>query len=134
MDKIIGRRDEIAELEELYSNGRSEFVVLYGRRRVGKTFLVNEIFKDRFTFTHTALSPVEIKGKELMKMQLRHFCHSLIRHSNCSSYVNCGGDQLTEMEAEMLRLFRSFDMRKKTEAMACLFRIEDNMKGVDNLG
>jgi len=80
MDKIIGRRDEIAELEELYSNGRSEFVVLYGRRRVGKTFLVNEIFKDRFTFTHTALSPVEIKGKELMKMQLRHFCHSLIRH------------------------------------------------------
>lgn len=58
----------------------------------------------------------------------------IIGSSNCSSYVNCGGDQLTEMEAEMLRLFRSFDMRKKTEAMACLFRIEDNMKGVDNLG
>lgn len=67
-------------MEELYSNGRSEFVVLYGRRRIGKTFLVNELFKDRFTFSHTALSPVEIAGKDLMRMQLRHFTHSLIRY------------------------------------------------------
>lgn len=78
--EIIGRKEEISELEELYSNGRSEFVVLYGRRRVGKTYLVNELFKNRFTFAHTALSPVEIKGKELLKMQLRHFTHSLIRY------------------------------------------------------
>lgn len=78
--EIIGRKQEILELEELYSNGRSEFVVLYGRRRIGKTFLVNELFKDRFTFSHTALSPVEIVGKDLMRMQLRHFTHSLIRY------------------------------------------------------
>lgn len=78
--EIIGRKQEIDELENLYSNGRPEFVVLYGRRRVGKTYLVNELFKDRFTFSHTALSPVEIEGKELMKMQLRHFTHSLIKH------------------------------------------------------
>lgn len=78
--EIIGRKQEILELEELYSNGRSEFVVLYGRRRIGKTFLVNELFKDRFTFSHTALSPVEIAGKDLMRMQLRHFTHSLIRY------------------------------------------------------
>ena len=58
----------------------------------------------------------------------------IIGSSDCSSYVNCGGNQLTEMEAEMLRLFRSFDMRRKTEAMACLFKIEDNMKGGENLG
>ena len=40
--------------------------------------------------------------------------------------INCG--QLTEQETEMLRLFRSFDMRRKTEAMACLFKIEDRIK------
>ena len=38
------------------------------------------------------------------------------------------GGQLTEMEAEMLRLFRAFDMRRKNEAMACLFKIEDRIK------
>lgn len=76
---IIGRKSEISELERLYSDGRSEFVVLYGRRRVGKTFLVNELFRDRMTFSHTALSPVEIEGKELMKMQLQNFCHSMIK-------------------------------------------------------
>lgn len=78
--EIIGRKQEILELEDLYSNGRSEFVVLYGRRRIGKTFLVNELFGDRFTFSHTALSPVEMAGKDLMRMQLRHFTHSLIRY------------------------------------------------------
>lgn len=76
---IIGRKSESAELERLYGDGRPEFVVLYGRRRVGKTFLVNELFKERITFSHTALSPVELAGKELLKMQLQHFTHSLIR-------------------------------------------------------
>ena len=77
--KIIGRQTEIKELENLYGNVHSEFVVLYGRRRVGKTFLVNELFRDRVTFSHTALSPIEIEGKELMKMQLQNFTYSLLR-------------------------------------------------------
>ena len=77
--KIIGRQAEIKELERLYGNGHSEFVVLYGRRRVGKTFLVNELFRDRITFSHTALSPIEIQGNELMKMKLQNLTHSLLR-------------------------------------------------------
>lgn len=77
---IIGRNQEIKELETLYTSPRSEFVVLYGRRRVGKTFLVNELFKDRVIFSHTALSPVELQGEEMMRKQLQHFTHSLVRH------------------------------------------------------
>ena len=46
--------------------------------------------------------------------------------------INAG--QLTEMETEMLRLFRSLNMRQKTEAMACLFRIEDQSKEVARIG
>ena len=76
---IIGRKSEIAELERIYNDGRPEFVVLYGRRRVGKTFLVNELFRDRTTFSHTALSPAELEGRELLKMQLQNFAHSLVR-------------------------------------------------------
>lgn len=78
--EIIGRKSEIAELESLYSNGRPEFIVIYGRRRIGKTYLIHELFHDRFTFTHTALSPLEVEGKEMLRMQLRHFTHSLIRN------------------------------------------------------
>lgn len=78
--EIIGRKREIAELESLYSSNRPEFVVVYGRRRVGKTYLINELFRNRFAFTHTALSPLETDGKEMLRMQLRHFTHSLIRN------------------------------------------------------
>ena len=91
----MGRKSEIAELERIYSDGRPEFVVLYGRRRVGKTFLVNELFRDRIVFSHTALSPVEIEGKELMKMQLQNFVHSLVR----------AGMEVTEMPSNWLDAF-----------------------------
>lgn len=39
---IIGRKSEIALLKDCHKTAKSEFVVVYGRRRVGKTFLVNE--------------------------------------------------------------------------------------------
>ena len=48
--KIIGRTNEIEILEYCYNSTQSEFVAIYGRRRIGKTFLVRELFKDRITF------------------------------------------------------------------------------------
>ena len=42
---FIGRKKELGLLEELYSSGKFEFLVLYGRRRVGKTFLLREFAK-----------------------------------------------------------------------------------------
>jgi len=36
---IIGREKEQALLREAYSSGKPEFIALYGRRRVGKTYL-----------------------------------------------------------------------------------------------
>lgn len=50
---IIGRKEEIAELETLYQSGHPEFVAVYGRRRVGKTFLIKQALKGRITFQHT---------------------------------------------------------------------------------
>ena len=38
MCDIIGRKNEIAELKRYYTSGRAEFIAVYGRRRVGKTF------------------------------------------------------------------------------------------------
>ena len=77
---MIGRKKEIKELEELYDNGKAEFVAIYGRRRVGKTYLVDEVFKNRITFRHAGLSPVEISSssKSPLKAQLEAFYYSLL--------------------------------------------------------
>lgn len=40
MDKLIGRERECAMLTKIAQSNRPEFVAIYGRRRVGKTFLV----------------------------------------------------------------------------------------------
>ena len=50
MEKIIGRKNEIKLLNEYYNSGRAEFIAVYGRRRIGKTFLVRSVFKDTMTF------------------------------------------------------------------------------------
>ena len=42
---LIGREEELAILEQLYKSDKPEFLALYGRRRVGKTFLIREFFR-----------------------------------------------------------------------------------------
>lgn len=75
---MIGREKEIKELTERYESGCPEFVAVYGRRRVGKTYLVDETFKDRITFRHSGLSPVDERNhKNGLKEQLNHFYLSL---------------------------------------------------------
>ncbi|HIT49727.1 MAG TPA: ATP-binding protein, partial [Candidatus Pelethenecus faecipullorum] len=39
---FIGRENELNTLNRLYSSDKFEFAVIYGRRRVGKTALINE--------------------------------------------------------------------------------------------
>ena len=45
-ENIIGREQEIEKLENYISSRKSEFIAIYGRRRVGKTFLVKELKTD----------------------------------------------------------------------------------------
>ena len=58
MGIIIGRDKEKKELDKIYNSNYSEFVALYGRRRVGKTFLISEYFNDKINFSHSGLSPL----------------------------------------------------------------------------
>ena len=74
---MTGREKEIAELEELYSGNQPELVAVYGRRRIGKTYLVEQTFKDRFAFRHAGLSPTEHEKKGMLEAQLKHFYNSL---------------------------------------------------------
>lgn len=47
MEILQQRQDEQKELETLYQSNEAEFIAIYGRRRVGKTFLVNQYFQGR---------------------------------------------------------------------------------------
>ena len=70
---LIGRTEERKKLENAYRSEYSEFIAVYGRRRVGKTFLIRETFGYRFSFQHAGLS----KGN--MKVQIDEFCRSLYK-------------------------------------------------------
>lgn len=50
---IIGRKPEMQELERYYDSGRPELLVVYGRRRVGKTHLIKEYFANKLAFYFT---------------------------------------------------------------------------------
>ena len=53
MGKLIGREREIDELNRCYTSDRAEFVIVTGRRRIGKTFLVNSVYADQYAFYYT---------------------------------------------------------------------------------
>ncbi len=68
---LIGREQELDLLKQAYNSEYSEFVAVYGRRRVGKTFLVREAFEYNFTFQHTGAY------HNPLKKQLRNFRDAL---------------------------------------------------------
>ena len=68
---MVGRVDEQRSLDEWMFSGRPELIVVYGRRRVGKTYLIESYFRGRFTFSTTAAANVD------MRTQLRLFHEKL---------------------------------------------------------
>ena len=80
---MIGRKKEQEEFNNIYNSNRAQLVAVYGRRRVGKTYLVDETFKGKIAFRHAGLSPIEVeKGTSTspLKAQLKHFYNSLLLH------------------------------------------------------
>lgn len=60
MEPIAGRKEEIAEMSNLLASPRSEFLAVYGRRRVGKTFLIREVYKKDMVFQITGIAHVNM--------------------------------------------------------------------------
>ncbi|TAF95040.1 MAG: ATP-binding protein [Cytophagia bacterium] len=73
MAKIIGRKEELAVLQSIQDDDKSAFVAVYGRRRVGKTFLIRSFYEGQFTFHLTGIANVETAN------QLTNFHSALIR-------------------------------------------------------
>ena len=79
--KIIGRLYEQKLLNQFYESTKSELVAVYGRRRVGKTFLVKSFFNEQFDFCFTGLYDTS------RKIQLKQFDKELF---------NCSGEKIPE--------------------------------------
>ncbi|MCQ2229569.1 MAG: ATP-binding protein [Bacteroidales bacterium] len=54
-EQLIGRGSEINHLQKYYNSEKAEFVALYGRRRVGKTFLIRHLYGEMFAFHVTGV-------------------------------------------------------------------------------
>ena len=81
LKKIVGRIQEIKVLTNALSSGRSELVAVYGRRRIGKTYLVREFFGDKIKFSFTGL---EVGGRadqiENFMIKLNEFTNDLYKN------------------------------------------------------
>ncbi|MDZ7876983.1 MAG: ATP-binding protein [Saprospiraceae bacterium] len=74
MEQIAGRKEEIALLEGLTKVQKSAFVAVYGRRRVGKTYLIRTVFDNQFCFQTTGLAKVGFRT------QLANFHTSMVKY------------------------------------------------------
>ena len=63
---FIGRQEEVARLKKYAQSNQAEFVAVYGRRRVGKTYLINHVFHGQLAFSMTGI----IGGKRVAQLQV----------------------------------------------------------------
>jgi len=75
MRKLIGRTSEIETLNESLDSNKSELITLYGRRRVGKTFLIREFYNKKIVFEVTGLFGGNLKD------QLQNFSKELFKRT-----------------------------------------------------
>lgn len=75
IQNLIGRKDEIQRLDECMQETGAQLIILYGRRRIGKTYLINEYFDGRFDFKITG------SYKEKRDVQLYNFAEELSNHT-----------------------------------------------------
>jgi hypothetical protein len=69
MEKIVGREREKSKLDQIMASKKSEFITVYGRRRVGKTYLIREYFAPNFDFHLTGMANVNT-GKQLLNFHV----------------------------------------------------------------
>ena len=75
-DKFIGRKNELKSLETAYSKNSFQMCIVYGRRRIGKTTLINEFIRGKEHIAFTAIKGsaernIELFGEVLLTILCR---------------------------------------------------------------
>ncbi|MDQ3016844.1 MAG: ATP-binding protein [Bacteroidota bacterium] len=89
---VIGREPEIKVLNELLSSKESEMLAIYGRRRVGKTYLIREMYQQQIIFDCTGLY------EQPLNVQLQNFWNTLVRSAKHHSRSDPPGTWLQAFE------------------------------------
>ena len=74
-DKLISRKKECEDLQRCLDSDRSEFVIISGRRRIGKTYLIDKFFNYKYDFTFVG------EHKTSATIQIKNFMRALHRQS-----------------------------------------------------
>ena len=83
LNEIIGREREIEILRTCTESDKAEFVAVYGRRRIGKTFLVKQFFGDTFDFYTSGIYQGSRRDQlALFNKQLNKYANSVYPQPN----------------------------------------------------
>ena len=87
MGRLIGREQEMETLQSEYERSGSSLVILYGRRRTGKTTLITEFIRDKNALFFLASEEAEIQNRSAFKEKAADFIGSaLLRETGISSW------------------------------------------------
>lgn len=93
MDKLfIGREKELLQLNEFINSDQSEFIAVYGRRRVGKTFLIQKVIDRSYAFYVAGMNKVS------MELQLKNFIQGIRKKGKAVSDVSNWLDAFITLE------------------------------------
>lgn len=100
MNRFYCREDELRKLNKRYTGDKFECIVIYGRRRVGKTALINEFCKDKPTIFFSALNTTEKENLEALSKSIMSFERPDVEYSPEFRSYDAALDELTALSKE----------------------------------
>ena len=100
MSRFYCREEELRKLNKRYEDGKFECVIIYGRRRVGKTALINEFCKDKPTIFFSALNTTGKENLEALSKAIMSFERPNAESSPEFTTYDAALDELTALSKE----------------------------------
>ena len=88
MEHFIGRKDELKKLEEFYNGTKYKACSILGRRRIGKTTLIDEFVKDKDCLRIQFLDSTFDANMELLNMTMGEYLEREVRYSNTLEFFS----------------------------------------------
>ncbi len=105
MGQFYCREDELRKLNKRYEDGKFECVIIYGRRRVGKTALINEFCKDKPTIFFSALNTTGKENLGALSKSIMSFERPDAESAPEFTCYDVALDELTALSKEMRVVF-----------------------------
>src|SRR5574344_1039480 len=83
---FIGRDKELEALDRLYESDKFEFIVIYGRRRVGRADLINHCINDKKAIYFMGVESNEKQNLENFSKSIIEFSSGIQAETSFSSY------------------------------------------------